>query len=156
CASEPSGCGIYKSTDAGDSWNKASSDLPRGDVSSLVIDPVHPNVIFAGMYGLYGAFKSVDSGASWTTFNDGVTNLDPTALAIDADATFLHAATPSGVFDIQLAPVEPNVIDDTQFFVRQHYRDFLNREADPDGLNFWAGEIFVCGSDPQCIEVKRI
>jgi hypothetical protein len=50
----------------------------------------------------------------------------------------------------------PNLIDDTQFFVRQHYRDFLNREPDPDGLNFWTGEIFTCGSDPQCIEVKRI
>ncbi|HEU5237208.1 MAG TPA: kelch repeat-containing protein [Pyrinomonadaceae bacterium] len=49
-----------------------------------------------------------------------------------------------------------NQIDDTSFFVRQHYRDFLNREADPDGLNFWAGEIYICGSDPQCIEVKRI
>ena len=50
----------------------------------------------------------------------------------------------------------PNPIDDQQFFVRQHYRDFLNREADPDGLTFWSGEIFACGSDQQCIEAKRI
>ncbi len=49
-----------------------------------------------------------------------------------------------------------NPIDDTQFFVRQQYRDFLNREADPDGLNFWSGEIFACGLDQQCIEAKRI
>jgi len=49
-----------------------------------------------------------------------------------------------------------NLIDDPQFFVPQHYRDFLNREPDPDGLNFWTAEILVCGSDPQCIEVKRI
>jgi hypothetical protein len=57
---------------------------------------------------------------------------------------------------ISTAPAVPNQIDDTEFFVRQHYRDFLNREPDPDGLNFWAREIFICGSDPQCIEVKRI
>ena len=52
--------------------------------------------------------------------------------------------------------LNPNPIDDPQFFVRQHYRDFLNREGDPDGLTFWSGEIFACGSDQQCIEAKRI
>jgi len=47
-------------------------------------------------------------------------------------------------------------IDDAQFFVRQHYRDFLNRDPDPDGLNFWTNEITSCGTDAQCIEIKRI
>ncbi len=47
-------------------------------------------------------------------------------------------------------------IDDPQFFVRQHYRDFLNRQADDLGLAFWTNEITSCGSDPQCIEAKRI
>jgi hypothetical protein len=51
---------------------------------------------------------------------------------------------------------DPNQIDDPQFFVRQHYRDFLNREADSDGLNFWTGQIFVCGSDVGCGNVNRI
>ena len=50
----------------------------------------------------------------------------------------------------------PNQIDDTQFFVRQHYRDFLNREPDPDGLAFWTNEIYLCGGEAQCVEVKRI
>lgn len=47
-------------------------------------------------------------------------------------------------------------IDDAQFFVRQHYHDFLNREPDQGGLNFWTNEITSCGSDAQCIEIKRI
>ena len=50
----------------------------------------------------------------------------------------------------------PNPIDCADFFVSQHYRDFLNREPDPDGLAFWTNEITSCGSDVQCIEVKRI
>jgi hypothetical protein len=50
----------------------------------------------------------------------------------------------------------PNQIDDTQFFVRQHYRDFLNRDPDPDGLAFWTNEIISCGGDAHCIDVKRI
>ena len=53
------------------------------------------------------------------------------------------------------APVT-NPIDDSPFFVRQHYLDFLNREPDAAGLAFWTNEITSCGSDAQCIEVKRI
>jgi hypothetical protein len=40
----------------------------------------------------------------------------------------------------------PNAIDDTQFFVQQHYHDFLNREPDTAGLNFWINEINSCGA----------
>jgi hypothetical protein len=49
-----------------------------------------------------------------------------------------------------------NPIDMAGFFVRQHYVDFLNREPDAGGLAFWTNEITSCGSDAQCIEVKRI
>ncbi|HWN10815.1 MAG TPA: TIGR03118 family protein [Pyrinomonadaceae bacterium] len=50
----------------------------------------------------------------------------------------------------------PNILDDQQYFVRQHYYDFLNREPDPAGLNFWTSQITSCGNDQQCIEIKRI
>jgi Tol biopolymer transport system component len=41
----------------------------------------------------------------------------------------------------------PNPIDCAEFFVRQHYRDFLNREPDAPGLAHWAREITAC-DDP--------
>ena len=50
----------------------------------------------------------------------------------------------------------PNPIDDAEKFVRQQYLDFLNREPDPSGLAFWTNEITSCGSDANCILVKRI
>jgi hypothetical protein len=50
----------------------------------------------------------------------------------------------------------PNPIDLSAFFVRQHYLDFLNREPDEAGLDFWVRGIVACGPDPQCREVKRI
>jgi uncharacterized protein (TIGR03118 family) len=53
-------------------------------------------------------------------------------------------------------PPTANPIDDAQFFVRAHYLDFLNREPDTDGFNFWVNQITSCGSDPACLEVKRI
>ena len=49
-----------------------------------------------------------------------------------------------------------NPINDTTFFVRQHYLDFLGREPDPEGLQFWVDEIRSCGTDLQCREVKRV
>ena len=49
-----------------------------------------------------------------------------------------------------------NPIDDIPFFVRQQYLDFLNREPDAPGFAFWTGELFACGSNPECLEVKRI
>ncbi|HEX3083466.1 MAG TPA: DUF4214 domain-containing protein, partial [Pyrinomonadaceae bacterium] len=39
-----------------------------------------------------------------------------------------------------------NVIDDANIFVRMHYHDFLNREADQSGLNFWTGQMTNCGN----------
>jgi len=41
----------------------------------------------------------------------------------------------------------PNPIDDAREFVKQQYRDFLNREADPAGENFWTDNITKC-ADP--------
>ena len=49
-----------------------------------------------------------------------------------------------------------NPIDCADFFVNQHYLDFLSREPDDAGLAFWTNEITSCGADAQCVEVKRI
>jgi uncharacterized protein (TIGR03118 family) len=49
-----------------------------------------------------------------------------------------------------------NPIDDAQFFVRQHYLDFLNREPDAAGLSFWTSQITSCGAVPACISAKRV
>jgi hypothetical protein len=49
-----------------------------------------------------------------------------------------------------------NPIDKTDFFVRQHYTDFLGRPADQAGLDFWSRQITDCGNDQKCIEAKRV
>ncbi|HEX8897300.1 MAG TPA: TIGR03118 family protein, partial [Chthoniobacterales bacterium] len=56
----------------------------------------------------------------------------------------------------QLPQTTTNPIDDTAFFVRQHYLDFLNREPDASGYAFWQNDINSCGNDAQCREVRRI
>lgn len=47
-------------------------------------------------------------------------------------------------------------IDDSDFYVQEQYIDFLNRMPDSSGFQFWLGGITSCGSNPTCIEVKRI
>ncbi|MET0646519.1 MAG: M64 family metallopeptidase [Pyrinomonadaceae bacterium] len=54
------------------------------------------------------------------------------------------------------AATPTNPIDGSEFFVTQHYRDFLGREPDADGLQFWVQGIESCGADAACREVKRI
>lgn len=49
-----------------------------------------------------------------------------------------------------------NPIDASSFFVRQHYADFLGRDPDTSGLNFWTSEIENCGTDANCRAIKRI
>jgi hypothetical protein len=49
-----------------------------------------------------------------------------------------------------------NPIDNQQFFVRQHYLDFLTREPDQGGLNFWTNNITQCGSDAACVDRMRV
>jgi len=60
-----------------------------------------------------------------------------------------------GINDTSVAGAA-NPIDDPTFFVRQHYLDFLGREADPAGLAFWTSNITACGADLSCIAQKRV
>jgi hypothetical protein len=50
----------------------------------------------------------------------------------------------------------PITIDDSDFFVQQHYVDFLSRFPDQSGFVFWQNDINQCGSNAQCVEVHRI
>jgi len=50
----------------------------------------------------------------------------------------------------------PNQIDVSSFFVREHYIDFLNREADTAGLSFWTNNIDGCTPKPSCTDLQRI
>jgi len=64
------------------------------------------------------------------------------------------------IFDNDLSPGATNPLDnaDAQFFVRQHYLDFLNREPDAAGLAFWTNQITECQqTGATCnAEVRRV
>ena len=47
-----------------------------------------------------------------------------------------------------------NPIDNSAYFVRQHYRDLLSREPDFLGMDFWTNYLEFCGSE--CQQNRRI
>lgn len=84
------------------------------------------------------------------TFNFNLSN------PLGSGATLGTPATAGVTITDSDSATSANPIDIPSFFVRQHYLDFLNREPDAAGLAFWTNQITSCGSDAQCIEIRRI
>jgi len=73
------GSGIYKSTDAGASWEVVNQGLPENEMGriGLAMSPADPEVIYAiieAMKGQGGFFRSINRGASWEKMSDFVTS----------------------------------------------------------------------------------
>ncbi len=49
-----------------------------------------------------------------------------------------------------------NPLDTPEYFVRQHYLDFLGREPDEAGFNFWSDQILSCNGDADCLERRTV
>ena len=60
------------------------------------------------------------------------------------------------IVDNDTSETSENPIDGARFFVRQQYRDFLNRQADAEGLDFWSNQIASCGTNADCIADRRM
>jgi Calx-beta domain-containing protein/uncharacterized protein DUF4214 len=73
-----------------------------------------------------------------------------------AGAALAAPSTASVTIADDVTEPSTNVIDDVRNFVRQHYHDFLSREPDTSGWDFWTNQITSCGSDVPCNEVRRI
>ena len=103
------------------------------------------------------------SSVSWITINsassgsgDGTINFSVSANTgpFPRTATLNIAGQTFTANQFGAPPI--NQIDGTQFFVSQHYLDFLNRQPDSTGLDFWTNNITFCGFDARCFEAKRI
>jgi hypothetical protein len=49
-----------------------------------------------------------------------------------------------------------NAIDSTEYFIRQQYLDFLDREPDQGGFEYWTNQINQCHGDAACLRQARI
>ncbi len=81
---------IYKSTDAGESWKKLESGLPKGDLGriGLAVSPVDPDYVYAiveAETGKGGFFRSTNRGATWEKMNDYIARSPQYYMEIFAD-----------------------------------------------------------------------
>ncbi len=97
-------------------------------------------------------FENVETSGFYTVtptrlgYSFGPTSRSFTQIGNSTEAAF--TGSPQGVGGSD--------IDTSEYFVRQHYLDFLGREPDEAGFNFWSDQILECGGDAGCAEVKRI
>ena len=106
-------------------------------------------------------FAAGDASRTFTIFitDDALVEFDETiTLSLD-NPTGASLGTPNTVTltitDNDTTPAAANPIDNAEFFVRQHYRDFLNRDPEAAGLAAWLAVLSRCngggaGSDPTC------
>jgi uncharacterized repeat protein (TIGR03803 family) len=90
-------------------------------------------------------------GEGAETFN--VTLSNPVGCALGAPATVNVTINSNETVNGQNPVRDPGFNSD--FFVRQHYLDFFNREGDPAGLAFWKNQIDECTTQA-CREIRRI
>lgn len=85
------GNGVYKSTDAGKTWQHMGLDDTR-QIPSILVDPKDPNIVLVAAQGniraesdMRGLFRSVDGGKTWTKtlFCDKQTGIQKIAWATD-------------------------------------------------------------------------
>ncbi|HYW73750.1 MAG TPA: Calx-beta domain-containing protein [Pyrinomonadaceae bacterium] len=98
--------------------------------------------------------KTIDLLISEDSFVEGLENFT-IALSNPSGATIGATATATVQINDDVTEPATNAIDDTGNFVGQQYHDFLNRQADNPGLNFWSGIISACGTTASCIDQKR-
>ena len=54
------------------------------------------------------------------------------------------------------ATVTANAIDSAEYFLRQQYLDFLGREPEPGGFNYWSDQMNQCRGDADCLHNRRL
>lgn len=116
-------------------------------------------VRFSTVGGSATAQRNFEGAAGTITFNAGETSKTITVFItnnsfVEGNRTFTvvltdpNGGTASGpgqtatvtITDTNTSPSDTNPIDQRDFFIRQQYRDFLNRDADASGLAFWASQ----------------
>jgi hypothetical protein len=125
--SAAAGVGIYKSTDAGETWTKLAENEFKGRaIGSIAIHPTNPDIVYAAstraVRGIsastpgatstpfnapyWGLYKSTDGGETWSYIHNGA----PTTAVCSQDITGAQPCSPRGVRRVALDPNNPDIV----------------------------------------------
>jgi CSLREA domain-containing protein len=112
-----------------------------------------------------GSDKTFKVMTTQDSYVEGPETFTLTLSNLTASAAFSGPSTESVTINDDAVEPPTNVVDDSNAFVEQLYRDFLNRPSDASGKAFWVNNIDHC-NDPaqrpagqsaaQCIAISRI
>jgi len=88
--------GVFRSDDAGTTWQQLAGGLPALSATDLALDPVDAQILYAGIGRIFGdpangVYKTTDGGTSWTRLTGG-----------------LPAASSTGRVSVGVAPTDAN------------------------------------------------
>jgi hypothetical protein len=87
--------GIYRTTNAGNSWTQVSSTT----VSNIEFNPVNPNIVMAVSFSPYNLLLSTDAGATWQNYNNGFPGGSMYDLSFSSNGLKIYvASSDDGVF----------------------------------------------------------
>ena len=143
--------GVFMTTDGGKTWEKVLYIDEQHGASDLEIDPVNPNILYAGMWRFErkpwthtsgseqgGVFKSTDGGRTWRKLTNGLPQL-------------------MGRIGVKVAPSNPNIVyviaesnDGTLFRSTDRGETFqrISSETNIVSRGFYYTDMRVCPSDP--------
>src|SRR5258708_22109128 len=160
-ATESGGRAVVTVTRIGNTSSAATVNYATSDTAGLT-----PCNVFNGIASQrcdYGAVVGTLSFAAGETFKTISIPLIDDGYAEGNETFSIALSNPTGavlgspnvatitITDNETITASANPIDDTNFFVRQQYLDFLGREPDPPGFAAWISTINNCSGDTtQC------
>jgi hypothetical protein len=148
------GDGTFKAPSTQPRLANTSADLKIADFNG----DGRPDLVSSGVFG--GGFQVLMGNGDGTFQNAGVlasgmTSVSVVAVDLNGDTRPDLAGNTGGQLAIALVNVTPGNVENTDYFVHQHYLDFLGREPDASGFNFWDNQITSCGVNQACIDLTR-
>jgi hypothetical protein len=147
-------------TSAAASVNYATSDAAAGQRCSIANGKASSQCDYIATLGVL-TFTAGQSSKTITipVIDDGYQEGTETFSMLLSSPTFGTLGTVAtatiSVFD-DIGNVGINPVNNSAFFVRENYLDFLNREPDQLGFDFWTNQISACGNDASCVAQVRV
>ena len=140
---------VFRSDNAGVSWQNVTDGLPNIAMNAIEIDPLNPNTVFVAAD--VGVYRSTNAGVVWTSFNDGLPNALVKDLNFHGPSRLLRAATQArGVWEIA---VDQATMPNVEIYLRDSAVDSGRTSPSPSGVpdpfNFGAQTFWW-----QCQDIK--
>ncbi|HXM33585.1 MAG TPA: TIGR03118 family protein [Pyrinomonadaceae bacterium] len=130
----------------------AFSGLTSGTTAAHIHGPAAPGVNAPVLFPL-----PIATGVTSGGVNDFSITLSPTQIQNLKDGLlYFNVHTTNNPGGEIRGQIFSNPIDESGYFVREQYLDFLNRQPDASGQTFWQGKIDGCGVNTNCISNQRI